>query len=141
MSLSIDLVKKSLKLDEELKRRIMEIIADEKTKKLESLQFSLDGRNFMFEEVDETDWDDQGKYQYQTLTIQLIEVDTMFKEINKYNLFIDLDIQRNGSYFSEYYYDYLGRTVCSFSVETVPEEVVVIPEHEELRCKREEFDD
>ena len=138
MSLSIDLVKKSLELDEELKRKIMEIIADEKTKKLESLQFSLDNRNFMLEEVDETDWDDQGKYQYQELTMQLIEVDSMFNEISKYNLFIDLDIQRNGSYFSEYHYDYLGYNIYSFSVELIPEQILVIPEHEELKYKRED---
>lgn len=44
--------------------------------------------------IEETDWDDQGKYQFQ---------DVIFKKDEKYYMFT---IGRSGSYFSDYDYDY-----------------------------------
>ena len=50
---------------------------------------------------EEQEWDDDGKYQYLSIIFQQ----------EGFNGFWQLDIQRSGSYFSDYYYEYPSEVV------------------------------
>ena len=89
--------------------------------------------------VEEGDWDDEGKYQYQYNLYQLASFDKDVKNylcdkslIDKYNLFVGQCVTRCGSYFSDYY-EYDKPDVSVAYVEHIPE--VVIPAHDEVKLK------
>lgn len=54
---------------------------------------ALDTLGIEYEVLEDIEWDDQGKYQYGSLVVQV--GDQIF----------GIDVSRSGSYFSDYYYD------------------------------------
>lgn len=90
---------------------------------MEDLVFLYNGKNYSFELLKESAWDDQGKYQYQ-------DVDYILKdeEGNYMNVMAEVVVTRSGSYFSEYDYEYDIPVLYTIGMKTVPEQV--IPEHE-----------
>ena len=89
-------------------------------------------------EVDESSWDDGGKYQYQNVTYQLVSYNPEIKNypcgasiIGKYDIFFDLPITRSGSYFSDYFYVYSKPVTSRGTIERISEKV--IPAHEEIK--------
>lgn len=87
--------------------------------------------------VEKSNWDDQGKYQYQDITYQLVSFDRStelfaYKDniIDKFNLIINLSITRSGSYFSEYYYSYGKPTIQLAKIKHIPEQI--IPAHDKV---------
>lgn len=97
-----------------------------------------DGTSYDVYLVEESSWDDQGKYQYQDITYQLVSYDKNVcgyvcdkSIVDRFNLFICLPVTRSGSYFSEYYYEYMKPTIQIAEIEYVP--VKVIPAHDEVR--------
>lgn len=87
--------------------------------------------------VEKSNWDDQGKYQYQDITYQLVSFDRSaesfaYKDniIDKFNLIINLSVTRSGSYFSEYYYSYGKPTIKFAKIKHIPEQI--IPAHDKV---------
>ena len=71
----------------------------------EELSTTIDGIEYGLKIVDETDWDDQGKYQYKDVTGVLCEI-LEDGSVTKYDIAVTQYITRSGSYFSDYYYQY-----------------------------------
>ena len=97
-----------------------------------------DGISYSVIEVDESSWDDEGKYQYQNITYQLVSYNPEIESypcdesiIDKYNLFFDLPVTRSGSYFSDYFYEYNKPVIRRGTIEHIP--VKIIPAHEEVK--------
>jgi len=83
---------------------------------------------------EESNWNDEGKYQFKNITYQFVSFDDKEKPyvcgnniIDKYNLFLDVPTSKTGSYYTEYYYQFDFPTVLEAKITTVPE--VIIPEH------------
>lgn len=93
---------------------------------LEDAGCVIDGERYNTQYLMESDWDDQGKYQYKEEYGLLCKLDGEGVVIDKYDICVANDITRSGSYFSEYYYE------NEFRVEQIVKKVipeVVIPEH------------
>lgn len=76
--------------------------------------------------LDESDWDDGGKYQYKEEYGLLCKLNGEGKVIEKYDICVVNDITRCGSYFSEYVYENEFRAE-QIVKKVIPE--VVMPEH------------
>lgn len=86
----------------------------------------INGEKYATVFLDESNWDDGGKFQYKEEYGLLCKVDGEGKEIEKYDICVVNDITRCGSYFSDYEY------INEFRVEQIVKKVipeVVIPEH------------
>lgn len=93
---------------------------------LEDAGCEFNGESYTTVFLDESEWDDGGKYQYKEEYGLLCKVDGEGVVIDKYDICIVNDITRSGSYFSEYDYE------NEFRVEQIVKKVipeVVIPEH------------
>lgn len=86
----------------------------------------INGENYTTVLLDESDWDDQGKYQYKEEYGLLCKLDDNRNVIEKYDICFVNDITRSGSYFSEYDYENEFRAE-QIVKKVIPE--VVIPEH------------
>lgn len=102
------------------------------------MDFENDGVFYGYLYIGETSWDDEGKYQYQDITYQLVAYDPENKSypcsdniIDKFDLILTVPVTRSGSYFSEYsyYYDKPGLSIVE--IDHIPEQV--IPAHEEVK--------
>lgn len=93
---------------------------------LEDTGCVFNGESYTTMLLEESNWEDGGKYQYKEEYGLLCKVDTKGVVIDKYDVCIVNDITRSGSYFSKYYYE------TELRVERIIEKVipeVVIPEH------------
>lgn len=116
---------------EELKHMDLETAKEvvkqfEKSTWLEDTGCEFNGESYTTMFLDESNWDDGGKFQYKEEYGLLCKVDGEGKEIEKYDICVVNDITRCGSYFSDYEY------VNEFRVEQIVKKVipeVVIPEH------------
>lgn len=102
--------------------------------------FELNGVNYDIVELDVTDWIDEGKYQYQDMTYQLVSFNNNEYDysnenniIDKFNLFFILPVTRSGSYFTDYYYQYDSPTIHRQKIIHVPEQI--IPAHDEYEME------
>ena len=102
------------------------------------MNFDKDGVSYGYVYIGETSWDDEGKYQYQDITYQLVAYDSDNKSypcsdniIDKFDLILTAPVTRCGSYFSEYNYYYDKPGLSIIEIEQVPEQV--IPAHEEVK--------
>lgn len=102
------------------------------------MDFENDGVFYGYLYISETSWDDEGKYQYQDITYQLVAYNPEKQSypcsdniIDKFDLILNVPVTRSGSYFSEYsyYYDKPGLSIVE--IEQIPEKV--IPAHEEVK--------
>ena len=93
---------------------------------LEDVGCEFNGERYGTEALLESDWDDQGKYQYQEEYGLLCKLDESCNVVEKYDICIVNDVTRSGSYFSEYYYENEFRAE-QIVKKVIPE--VVIPEH------------
>lgn len=62
-------------------------------------------RKYIFKNVGDDNWQDEGKYQYRQEDGRLIEVDDNYNEIKQFNFGVSRTVQRTGSYYSDYYYE------------------------------------
>ena len=97
-----------------------------------------DGISYSVIVLDESSWEDEGKYQYQNTTYQLVSYNPKIKSypcdksiIDKYDLFFNLPVTRSGSYFSDYLYEYDRPVISRGIIEHIP--VKLIPAHEEVK--------
>ena len=93
---------------------------------LEDTGCEFNGESYTTMLLEESNWEDGGKYQYKEEYGLLCKVDAKGVVIDKYDICVVNDITRCGSYFSEYELE------NEFRVEQIIEKVipeVVIPEH------------
>jgi hypothetical protein len=102
---------------------------------LEDFEYiNADGKIYGFKEIGDDSWDDQGKYQYKTEQGQLIEMDDKYKEVQSFNFGVSRSVQRCGSYFSDYNFDYDPYEVFEIKEVLIPEKI--IPAHIENEWNR-----
>jgi len=101
---------------------------------LEDFAYTYNGKIYGFKNVGDDNWDDEGKYQYKTEQGKLIEMDGDYQEIQSFNYGISRSVQRNGSYFTDYNYDYEPYEMFEIKEVLVPE--VIIPAHMETKWDR-----
>lgn len=92
----------------------------------EELGAEINGEDYCIYPIDESDWDDQGKYQCQDVTGILCKSDKDGRT-HKYDIAVTQSITRSGSYFSEYYYEYDPLEVRQLVQKVIPQQI--IPEH------------
>lgn len=71
----------------------------------------------------ESNWDDQGKYQYKDVTGILCEI-LEDGSVTKYDIAVTQYITRSGSYFSDYYYDYDPLQVDQLVQKVIPQQII-----------------
>jgi len=101
--------------------------ANERT--LEDNSFKIDGGVYGVTDFDDGNWEDEGKYQYNTESGRLCRYDKEYNVIEKYDIYIESSISRSGSYFSDYYYEYTG--IRAYELKEILVAEVIIPEHYE----------
>lgn len=89
----------------------------------EELGATIDGIEYGLKIVDETDWDDQGKYQYKDVTGILCEI-LEDGSVTKYDIAVTQYITRSGSYFSDYYYQYDPLQVDQLVQKVIPQQII-----------------
>lgn len=92
-------------------------------KDCEDLYANIDGIEYETYIVDESDWDDQGKYQYKDVTgllCKILEDDSVVK----YDIAVTQYITRSGSYFSEYCYEYTPLQVDQLVQKVIPQQII-----------------
>ena len=115
-----------------MEKKILEEIIKgfkENERTLEDNAVKIDGDTFGVTEFDDGNWEDEGKYQYNTESGRLCRYDNEYSVVEKYDIYIELSITRSGSYFSDYYYEYDNVRAYEIKKVLVPE--VIIPEHYE----------
>lgn len=89
----------------------------------EDLCATIDGIKYETYAVNESDWDDQGKYQYKDVTGVLCKV-SEDNHVTKYDIAVTQYITRSGSYFSEYYYEYEPLQVDQLVQKVIPQQII-----------------
>ena len=89
----------------------------------EELGATIDGVEYGLDIVDESNWDDQGKYQYKDVTGILYEI-LEDGSVTKYDIAVTQYITRSGSYFSDYYYDYDRLQVDQLVQKVIPQQII-----------------
>ena len=98
---------------------------------LEDFEYTYNNKIYGFKDVGDDSWDDQGKYQYKTEQGQLIQINENYQEIQEFNFGVSRSVQRNGSYFTDYNYDYKPYEMFEIKEVLAPE--VIIPAHMESK--------
>jgi len=98
---------------------------------LEDFQYINDYIIYGFKEIGDDNWEDEGKYQYRIEQGKLIEMDENYKEIQSFNYGVSRSVQRNGSYFTDYNYEYEPYEFFELKEVLIPE--VIIPAHMETK--------
>ena len=141
---TVEELRKCKKADAELiqavKNRINEICSDYDERNHIEDGFGFENRGVCYDvkEGEESEWTDEGKYQYQDITYQLVSYDKNIEDypneesiIDRFDLFIILSVTRSGSYFTDYYYTYDKPTIQTATLVHIPEKI--IPAHDEVR--------
>lgn len=89
----------------------------------EDLYANIDGVEYGTYIVDESDWDDQGKYQYKDVTGLLCKV-SEDNSVTKYDIAVTQYTTRCGSYFSEYNYEYAPLQVDQLVQKVIPQQII-----------------
>ena len=89
----------------------------------EKLGATIDGVEYGLDIVDESNWDDQGKYQYKYVTGILCK-SSEDGSVTKYDIAVTQYITRSGSYFSEYYYEYEPLQVDQLVQKVIPQQII-----------------
>lgn len=89
----------------------------------EELGATIDGVKYQLDIVDESNWDDQGKYQYKDVTGILYKI-SEDDSVTKYDIAVTQYMTRSGSYFSEYYYEYEPLQVNQLVQKVIPQQII-----------------
>jgi len=126
-------------LVEAVKNRIAETCTDhdESDHIEDGFRFNFNGVDYSVICIEEDPWEDGGKYQYGGTTYQLVSYDKNAKGycskdsiIDHFDIEIYHPVNRSGSYFSDYYYNYCYPTVSRVITKHIPEQI--IPAHDEV---------
>ena len=91
---------------------------------LEDIGEEVNGVNYGVEVLEEGDWIDEGKYQYRTDIGVLCEFDDKWNIVKMFDIAVTSEITRNGSYFSEYNYDYDNLVVNKIIKKVIPKQII-----------------
>ncbi len=91
---------------------------------LEDIGEEVNGVNYGIKVLNEGNWDDEGKYQYRTDIGVLCEYDNDWNIVKMYDIAVTSQITRNGSYFSDYYYEYEDLEVNKIIKKVIPKQVI-----------------
>lgn len=89
----------------------------------EELGATIDGVEYGLDIVDESNWDDQGKYQFKDVTGILCRI-SEDGFVTKYDIAVTQYITRCGSYFSEYNYEYVPLQVDQLVQKVIPQQII-----------------
>lgn len=89
----------------------------------EELGATIDGVEYGLDIVDESNWDDQGKYQFKDVTGILCRI-SEDDSVTKYDIAVTQYITRCGSYFSEYNYEYAPLQVDQLVQKVIPQQII-----------------
>ena len=102
------------------------------------MDFEYNKASYGFFVIDESSWDDEGKYQFQNITYQLVSYDPTNigypcgdNVLDKFDLILTMSVTRSGSYFSNYEYFYDKPILSIVEIEHIPEQI--IPAHEDIK--------
>ena len=90
---------------------------------LEEISTTIDGTKYGLHIIDESDWDDEGKYQYKDVTGVLSKTNKD-GSVTNYDIAVTQYITRSGSYFSNYYYEYDPLEVIQLVQKTIPQQII-----------------
>ena len=91
---------------------------------LEDIGDEINGVNYGVKVLEEGDWIDEGKYQYRTDIGVLCEFDEKWNIVKMFDIAVTSEITRNGSYFSEYNYDYDNLVVNKIIKKVIPKQII-----------------
>lgn len=91
---------------------------------LEDIGEEVNGTNYGVTVLDEGDWIDEGKYQYRTDIGVLCEYDKKWNVVKMFDIAVTSEITRNGSYFTDYNYDYEDLKVNKIIKKVIPQQVI-----------------
>lgn len=89
----------------------------------EELGATVNGVEYGLDIVDESNWDDQGKYQFKDVTGILCRI-SEDGSVTKYDIAVTQYITRCGSYFSEYNYEYEPLQVDQLVQKVIPQQII-----------------
>lgn len=91
---------------------------------LEDIGEEVNGTNYGVMVLDEGDWIDEGKYQYRTDIGVLCEFDDKWNVVKMFDIAVISEITRNGSYFTDYNYDYEDLEVNKIIKKVIPQQII-----------------
>ncbi|MDE7425725.1 MAG: hypothetical protein K2N51_18860 [Lachnospiraceae bacterium] len=91
---------------------------------LEDISDEVNGVNYGVKVLEEGSWDDEGKYQYKTDVGVLCEYDEKWKIVKMFDIAVTSQITRNGSYFSDFNYDYEDLEVNKIIKKVIPKQII-----------------
>lgn len=91
---------------------------------LEDIGEEVSGTNYGVKVLDEGDWIDEGKYQYRTDIGVLCEYDEKWNVVKMFDIAVTSEITRNGSYFTDYNYDYENLEVNKIIKKVIPQQII-----------------
>lgn len=91
---------------------------------LEDIGEEVNGTNYGVTVLDEGDWIDEGKYQYRTDIGVLCEYDEKWNVVKMFDIAVTSEITRNGSYFTDYNYDYENPEVNKIIKKIIPQQII-----------------
>lgn len=91
---------------------------------LEDIGEEVSGTNYGVKVLDESDWIDEGKYQYRTDIGVLCEYDEKWNVVKMFDIAVTSEITRNGSYFTDYNYDYENLEVNKIIKKVIPQQII-----------------
>lgn len=89
----------------------------------EELGATVNGVEYGLDIIDESNWDDQGKYQFKDVTGVLCKT-LEDGSVTKYDIAVTQYITRCGSYFSEYNYEYAPLQVDQLVHKVIPQQII-----------------
>ena len=104
----------------------------------EDFKYTYNNKVYGFKEISDDSWEAEGKYQYKTEQGQLIEMNDKYKEIQSFNFDVSRSVQRSGSYFTDYHYEYEPYEFFELKEVLIPE--VIIPTHMETKWDKLDID-
>lgn len=91
---------------------------------LEDIGEEVSGTNYGVKVLNEGDWIDEGKYQYRTDIGVLCEFDDKWNVVKMFDIAVTSEITRNGSYFTDYNYDYEDLEVNKIIKKVIPQQII-----------------
>ena len=91
---------------------------------LEDISDEVNGANYGIKVLEEGDWIDEGKYQHRTDIGVLCEFDDKWNIVKMFDIAVSSEITRNGSYFTDYNYDYENLKVNKIIKKVIPQQII-----------------
>ena len=91
---------------------------------LEDIGEEVNGTNYGVNVLKEGGWIDEGKYQYRTDIGVLCEFDDKWNVVKMFDIAVTSEITRNGSYFTDYNYDYENLKVNKIIKKVIPQQII-----------------